>query len=91
MGSGPEKLETGKQKLEIGREVALRSLRIKGSSHALLPVVFPVVGDECKRLALAAKPAAHGEQFQNGKNNPHTPAVFVRVANKGVTPYGTWK
>jgi hypothetical protein len=21
----------------------------------------------------------------------HTPAVFVRVANKGVTGYGTWK
>jgi hypothetical protein len=21
----------------------------------------------------------------------HTPAVFVRVANKGVTAYGTWK
>jgi hypothetical protein len=22
---------------------------------------------------------------------PHTPAVFVRVANKGVAGYGTWK
>jgi hypothetical protein len=22
---------------------------------------------------------------------PHTPAVFVRVANKGLKPYGTWK
>jgi hypothetical protein len=38
--------------------VALRSLRIKGSSCAFLPVVFPVAGGDCKRLALAARSAA---------------------------------
>src|SRR5690242_13842077 len=27
----------------------------------------------------------------NWEETPYTPAVFVRVANKGVTPYGKWK
>src|SRR6266481_6395461 len=30
------------------------------------------------------------DTFRNGKNTP-TPAVFVRVANAGLTGYGTWK
>jgi hypothetical protein len=37
--------------------VALRSLRIKGSSRVFLPVIFPVVGADCKKLALPAKAA----------------------------------
>jgi hypothetical protein len=28
---------------------------------------------------------------KNGKNTPHIPGVFVRVAAKGVAGYGTWK
>jgi hypothetical protein len=28
---------------------------------------------------------------QNGKNTPIPPAVFARVANKGLAGYGTWK
>ena len=31
------------------------------------------------------------DEFQNGKNAPPTPAVFVRVENKGLRTYGTWK
>src|SRR5207302_2549939 len=31
------------------------------------------------------------QTFQNGKNTPHPPALFVRVANAGLTGYGTWK
>jgi len=29
--------------------------------------------------------------FQNEKHIPTPPAVFVRMANTGVTAYGTWK
>ena len=31
------------------------------------------------------------DRFQNGKNTPTPPGVFVRVANTGLTGYGTWK
>src|SRR6267154_47091 len=29
--------------------------------------------------------------FQNGKNTPDTPGVFVRVASKGLAGYGAWQ
>src|SRR6266478_5033203 len=29
--------------------------------------------------------------FQNGKNTPDTPGVFVRAASKGLAGYGAWK
>jgi hypothetical protein len=29
--------------------------------------------------------------FPKWEEYPHTPGVFVRVANKGVAGYGTWK
>jgi hypothetical protein len=34
---------------------------------------------------------AGGEAVPEWELLVHTPAVFVRVANKGVTGYGTWK
>ena len=35
--------------------------------------------------------AATAQAFPKWEEYPHTPAVFVRVANKGVVGYGTWK
>ena len=46
------------QRLNYLEHVALRSLRIKGSSRVFLPVIFPVAGADCKKFALAGKSGA---------------------------------
>ena len=53
------------------------------------------------RISVAFKGLDAGRlQLETGKTDravpkweeyPHTPGVFVRVANKGLTGYGTWK
>jgi hypothetical protein len=45
-------------------------------------------GSICKSERLNVEEASTVPEWEE---YPHTPAVFVRVANKGLAGYGTWK